>query len=118
MAKRPPSDSKKVATSGKPSSLVDTRVVYCGDNLDQLRKLPDACVDLVYIDPPLSGERQSLKKVKTANAAEGESLAILTALRKPRTRNRARPSAFIYGGMRWHRVCIHVMAIADCPQAR
>jgi hypothetical protein len=25
----------------KPSSLLDTRVVYCGDNLEQLAKLPD-----------------------------------------------------------------------------
>ena len=24
---------------------------YCGDCLEQLRKLPDACVDLIYIDP-------------------------------------------------------------------
>src|SRR5437870_3869745 len=31
----------------KPSSLLDTRVIYCGDNLDQLKKLPDACVDLI-----------------------------------------------------------------------
>ena len=38
--------------SVRPSSLVDTRVIYCGDNLEQLRKLPDACIDLVYIDPP------------------------------------------------------------------
>src|SRR6266404_4641130 len=30
----------------KPCALVDTRVIYCGDNLDQLGKLPDACVDL------------------------------------------------------------------------
>ncbi len=37
---------------GKPSSLLDTRVVYCGDNLEQLAKLPDRCVDLIYIDPP------------------------------------------------------------------
>jgi len=36
---------------GRPSSLLDTRVVYCGDNLEQLAKLPDACVDLIYIDP-------------------------------------------------------------------
>jgi|ERR1035441_3579308 hypothetical protein len=36
----------------KPSALLDTRVVYCGDNLEQLAKLPDACVDLIYIDPP------------------------------------------------------------------
>jgi hypothetical protein len=38
----------------KPSSLLDTRVVYCGDNLEQLAKLPDACVDLIYIDPPFN----------------------------------------------------------------
>ncbi len=28
----------------KPSALVDTRVIYCGDNLEQLRKLPEGCV--------------------------------------------------------------------------
>ena len=39
---------------GRPSSLLDTRVVYCGDNLEQLAKLPDACVDLIYIDPPFN----------------------------------------------------------------
>ena len=33
----------------KPSSLLDTRVIYCGDNLEQLKKLPDACIDLIYI---------------------------------------------------------------------
>ncbi len=36
---------------GKPSSLLDTRIIYCGDNLEQLAKLPDACVDLIYIAP-------------------------------------------------------------------
>jgi hypothetical protein len=42
---------------GKPSSLLDTRVVYCGDCRQQLRNLPDACVDLVYIDPPFNSNR-------------------------------------------------------------
>jgi hypothetical protein len=32
-----------VPTKLKPSALLDTRVVYCGDNLEQLAKLPDAC---------------------------------------------------------------------------
>ena len=41
----------------KPSALVDTRVIYCGDNLEQLKKLPDACVDLIYIDPPFNSNR-------------------------------------------------------------
>jgi len=43
--------------AGKPSSLLDTRVVYCGDNLEQLAKLPDRCVDLVYIDPAFNSNR-------------------------------------------------------------
>ena len=41
----------------KPSALLDTRVIYCGDNLDQLRKLPEGCVDLIYIDPPFNSNR-------------------------------------------------------------
>jgi hypothetical protein len=44
-------------TKLKPSALLDTRVVYCGDNLEQLSKLPDACVDLIYIDPPFNSNR-------------------------------------------------------------
>jgi DNA modification methylase len=41
----------------RPSALVDTRIIYCGDCLDQLRNLPDACVDLIYIDPPFNSNR-------------------------------------------------------------
>jgi DNA modification methylase len=41
----------------KSSALVDTRVIYCGDNLEQLKKLPDHCVDLIYIDPPFNSNR-------------------------------------------------------------
>jgi DNA modification methylase len=36
---------------------VDSEVIYCGDNLDQLPKIPDACVDLIYIDPPFNSNR-------------------------------------------------------------
>ena len=41
----------------RPSTLLDTRIIYCGDCLDHLRKLPDACVDLIYIDPPFNSNR-------------------------------------------------------------
>src|SRR5690242_21480153 len=41
----------------KPSAFIDTRVIYCGDNLDQLQRLPAACVDLIYIDPPFNSNR-------------------------------------------------------------
>jgi hypothetical protein len=52
-----PSDGERAGVRGRPSSLLDTRVVYCGDNLEQLAKLPDACVDLIYIDPPFNSNR-------------------------------------------------------------
>lgn len=73
MAKRSVKSSKPVKPRGKvsapkpevrvkvkpakPSSLVDTRVIYCGDNLERLGGLPDACVDLIYIDPPFNSNR-------------------------------------------------------------
>jgi DNA modification methylase len=39
------------------STVVDTSIIYCGDCFDQLRKLPDACIDLIYIDPPFNSNR-------------------------------------------------------------
>jgi len=56
MAKK--TDAKPdVPARQKSSALVDTRVIYCGDNLEQLVKLPDACIDLIYIDPPFNSNR-------------------------------------------------------------
>jgi len=55
--KKAASGSKKAAQVGRPSALVDTRVIYCGDNLDQLKKFPDECIDLIYIDPPFNSNR-------------------------------------------------------------
>ena len=37
---------------------MDTDVLYYGDNLDILRRyLPDAVVDVVYLDPPFNSNR-------------------------------------------------------------
>jgi DNA modification methylase len=36
----------------RKSALLNTSIIYCGDCLDQLRKLPADCVDLIYIDFP------------------------------------------------------------------
>ncbi len=41
----------------RPSALFDTRIIYCGDCLEQLKRLPDACIDLCYIDPPFNSNR-------------------------------------------------------------
>ena len=52
--KEAPTPSGKPA---RPSALLDTRVIYCSDNLEQLKKLPPNCVDLIYIDPPFNSNR-------------------------------------------------------------
>ena len=57
MTKKSTSSSKKQSQAGKPSSLLDTRVIYCGDNLEQLKKFPENSVDLIYIDPPFNSNR-------------------------------------------------------------
>jgi DNA modification methylase len=49
--------SYSTAPAAKPSALLDTRVIYCGGNIEQLKKLPDACVDLISIDPPFNSNR-------------------------------------------------------------
>ena len=49
--------SRLYRVKSKPSSLIDTRVIWCGDCLEQLQKLRDAYVDLIYIDPPFNSNR-------------------------------------------------------------
>jgi DNA modification methylase len=44
-----------MATNQYPK--IDTGVVYCDDNLERLRELPDESVDLVYLDPPFFSNR-------------------------------------------------------------
>ena len=67
----------------KPSAVLDTRVVYCGDNLDQLAALPGDCVDLIYIDPPFNsnrnyevfwGERKEKRAFEDRHASTGASI--------------------------------------------
>jgi DNA modification methylase len=53
----PMREQRKPAMGKRRSALVDTRVIYCGDNLDQLPKLPAACIDLIYIDPPFNSNQ-------------------------------------------------------------
>ena len=53
----PAGATARSARVGRPSALLDTRIVYCGDCQDQLGKLPDGCVDLIYIDPPFNSNR-------------------------------------------------------------
>ncbi len=36
---------------------MDTNVIYCGDCLVKLKDIPDESIDLIYIDPPFSSNR-------------------------------------------------------------
>jgi len=33
-------------------------IIYCGDNLIWLKKIPDECIDLIYLDPPFFSNKQ------------------------------------------------------------
>lgn len=99
-----------VARTGKPSSLVDTRVIYCGDNLEQLKKLPDACVDLIYIDPPFNSNRNyevfwGETKEKRAFEDRHESTKAYIEFMRPRCVEMARvlkDSGSFYFHCDWH----------------
>ncbi len=70
---KPQAAPAPTARPGKPSSLLDTRVIYCGDNLEQLKKLPDRCVDLIYpsaeAQPQRTISRQALRRVAAISSA-------------------------------------------------
>ena len=37
--------------------IMETNVIYCGDNLENLARLPEKSVDLIYADPPFFSNR-------------------------------------------------------------
>jgi len=53
-AAKPAASPRRAA---RPSALRDTRIIYWANCLDRLAKLPDGCVDLIYIDPPFNSNR-------------------------------------------------------------
>jgi site-specific DNA-methyltransferase (adenine-specific) len=55
-----------------------TNVLYYGDNLDILRRyLPDADIDLVYLDPPFNSNRDDnvILRDESGNATDVQLLA-------------------------------------------
>ena len=58
---------------------MQTTVLYYGDNLDILRRyLPDAAVDLVYLDPPFNSNRDYnvIFRDESGNATDAQRLAL------------------------------------------
>src|SRR2546421_12976638 len=96
--------------ASKPSAVIDTRVIYCGDNLEQLRKLPGACVDLIYIDPPFNSNRNyevfwgETKEMRAFEDRHASTVADLDFI-LPRCVQLARvikPSGSFYFHCDWH----------------
>jgi DNA modification methylase len=56
-----------------PVGYLETGVIQCADNLQALGQLPDACVDLVYLDPPFFSNR--IYEVIWGDEAEVRSFA-------------------------------------------
>src|SRR5204863_4728466 len=63
------------ARTARPSALLDTRVIYCGDYLEQLRNLPDACVAVICfgIECPRRGRRQNMVSARPRIDADAGS---------------------------------------------
>lgn len=101
---------KAPAKAGKPSALLDTRVIYCGDNLEQLAKLPEKCIDLVYIDPPFNSNRNyevfwgESKEKRSFDDRHASTQAYIDYMR-PRCQQLARvlkPTGSFYYHCDWH----------------
>ena len=62
---------------GGPMPDLATNVLYYGDNLDILRRyLPDASVDLIYLDPPFNSNRDYnvIFRDESGNATDAQLL--------------------------------------------
>ena len=97
-------------TKKPPLPSLPTQSIYCGDNLEQLPKLPDACVDLIYIDPPFNSNRNyevfwGETKEKRAFEDRHESTKAYINYMRPRCVQLARvlkPSGSFYYHCDWH----------------
>lgn len=70
-------EASPVSPNLKSASLMPNHeadgTVYFGDNLEVLKKLPDASVDLIYIDPPFNtGKVQSRTRIRAVRSREGD----------------------------------------------
>src|SRR5438552_1488995 len=87
-----------------------TGVIYCGDCLQQLPRLPEACIDLIYIDPPFNSNRNyevfwGETKEKRAFEDRHASTAAYIDFMRPRCVELARvlkPTGSFYYHCDWH----------------
>ena len=68
---------------------VENRTIVVNDNLPALRALPDACIDLIYLDPPFNSGRAYLNPI---GLAEQEERGLLQDIRLPAPMERREPA--------------------------
>jgi DNA modification methylase len=104
----------------RTSAVIDTNVICCGDNLDHLSKLPDACVDLIYIDPPFNSNRNyevfwdEKREMRSFDDRHASTQAYIEFMR-PRCVELARvlkPTGTFYYHCDWH-ACHYVKVMLD-----
>lgn len=94
----------------RSAALLDTSVIYCGDNLDQVPKLPEKSIDLIYIDPPFNSNRNyevfwNEKREMRSFEDRHESTRAYIDFMRPRCVELARvlkPSGCFYYHCDWH----------------
>lgn len=104
----------------KLSPVLDTRIIYCGDNLDKLKDIPDKYIDLVYIDPPFNSNRNyevfwGETKEQRSFEDRHESTKAYIDFMRPRCEQLARilkPTGSFYYHCDWH-ACHYVKVMLD-----
>lgn len=101
--------------------MIETNVIYCGDNLEVLPKyIPDESIDLIYIDPPFNSSRNyevfwgEAQERRAFEDRFGDAMHYLEWMR-PRIRELYRvlePAGSFYYHCDWH-ACHYVKVELD-----
>ena len=58
----------RLVTGSSNGSVIEG--IHLADNLEYLRSMPDACVDLIYIDPPFgTGTTRRMNRIRTGEGS-------------------------------------------------
>ena len=58
----------------KETQMYENRTLVRGDNLEEMRKFPDACIDLIATDPPFNSKRDYFVPYRDQHGQEPDTL--------------------------------------------
>ena len=98
---------------------LETNVIYCGDCLIKLKEIPDESIDLIYIDPPFSSNRNYVafwqEQEKRHFEDRFENVRVYIDYMKPRIEQLYRvlkPTGSFYYHCDWH-ASHHIKVLLD-----